>query len=493
MLRHCVSALLNTLCEHELKSKFHVSGIVVRRKSKIILLLVKQREESETSRMAKTLDIPISVSSMARFALPTIFAQVFMSIYSMVDGLFVSNLVSTNALGAVNIVSPILMVILAVGAMLSQGGRALVSAQLGAGRHREARENFSLLVVVAFTVSAFLSAVGLLFLDPLLSILGANEVLLQLCREYAIPILIIIPVAMLSFIASAFLIAEGRPGLGSVLTVVGGLINVALDYVFIALFQMGIVGAALATGIGYAVPALIGMVFFAANRKGNIFLVRPKMRIEALVKMSTNGISEMVMMLSGSVCTVVMNNVMIRLGGADGVAAISIIVYAISILSAIYYGYDYGVSPLASYNFGKHEHTRLKSYYRINMGITAVMGVVMLVVCVLATDVLVGIFARPGTPVYDLATTGLRIVALCFLFMGFNDFASSFFTALNDGKTSGIIAFARTFVISIICLIVLPVLWGLTGLWLAMPAAELISLAVSFYYLHTKKKVYHYA
>lgn len=430
---------------------------------------------------------------MARFALPTIFAQVFMSIYSMVDGLFVSNLVSTDALGAVNIVYPVMLVILAVGAMLSQGGRALVSAQLGAGRQQEARENFSLLVAVAFVASALLSVAGLVFLDPLLGILGANNELLQLCREYAIPLLIIIPFAMLSFITSAFLIAEGRPGLGSALTVLGGLINVALDYVFIALLHWGVAGAALATGIGYTVPALIGMVFFAANRKGHIFFVRPKMRFEALRKMSTNGISEMIMMLSGSVSTVVMNNVMIRLAGADGVAAISIILYAISILSAVYYGYDYGVSPLASYNFGKREYDRLKSYYRINMRITALMGAVMCVVCIGAADMLVGVFVRPGVPVYDLATTGLRIVAACFLFMGFNDFASSFFTALNDGKTSGIIAFMRTFVITIIFLLLFPALFGLMGLWFAMPAAELASLAVSFHYLYHKKKVYHYA
>lgn len=443
--------------------------------------------------MEKSLDIPITASSMVRFALPTIGAQVFMSIYSMIDSLFVANLVGTDALSAVNIVMPALMIIMAISTMLGQGGRALVSAQLGAGETLVARQNFSLVTAVSFVSSAILAVLGLVFLNPLLGILGANDQVLQLCREYAVPLFTIIPLAMLGMVFDTFFIAEGRPGVGSGLSVAGGITNIVLDWLFIAVLDWGVAGAAWATGIGYSISAVGGLVYFAFHRTGHLFLVRPVFRGRALLKMSTNGASEMVMMLSGSVVNIVMNNIMIRLAGADGVAAIAVVVYAESLLTALYYGYDYGVSALASYNFGKGDTENLRAYFRINMRITILAGVVISVASFALAWPLTAIFARPDTNVFNMAVGGFRIVAISFLFMGVNDFASSFFTALNDGKSSGIIAFIRTFVLSLATLVVFSALWGVAGVWAALPAAEALSLIVSVGFLVRKRKVFNYA
>lgn len=443
--------------------------------------------------MAKSLDMPITFRTMLRFAAPTIAAQLFMSIYSTVDGLFVANLVGTDALSAVNIVMPSLMVILAVASMVSAGGRAFVAAQLGAGKQQEARENFSLVIAVSFGAALALSLAGLVAMDPLLHVMGSDDTLLDLCRAYATPLFIIMPLAMLGMVFDTFFMVEGKPGIGGILSIAGGVLNIILDYLFIALFGWGVAGAAIATGIGYSVSAVVGLVYFAVRRNGNLCLVKPVWRPNALAKISGNGASEMVMMLAGSVSTVVMNNVMMGLAGSDGVAAISIIVYVMSILSAVYYGYDYGVSALASYNFGKDDHERLRRYHSINLRVTIIAGACILGASLIASQSLTGFFARPGTHVFDLAVQGFGICSFAFLVMGVNDYASSFFTALNDGRTSAIIAFMRTFVFTLAALIIMPALWGIVGLWFALPAAELASLAVSSYYLIAKRNVYHYA
>ena len=443
--------------------------------------------------MNKTLDIPITFSSMTRFALPTIGAQVFMSIYSMVDSLFVSNLVGTDALSAVNIVSPLIMVIMAISTMLGQGGRALVSAQLGAGERLIARQNFSMLTAISFAGSAVIAIVSLIFLDPLLTMLGANSQVITLCKEYTIPVLIIIPLAMLGMVFDTFFIAEGRPKNGSALSIAGGVANIVLDWLFIAVFGWGVAGAAWATSIGYSVGAVGGFTYFFLHRTGNIFLVKPVFRGQTLLKICTNGVSEMIMMLSGSIVTIVLNNIMIRLAGADGVAAIAVIVYAESLLSALYYGYDYGVSSLASYNFGKGDTKNLQAYFRINIRVSIIAGIVITLASLALAWPLTAIFVRPDTHVFTMAVHGFRIVAVSFLFMGINDFASSFFTALNDGKTSGFIALVRTFILSLATLLVFSWLWGVEGLWFSLPAAEGLTLIISIGYFISKKKVFNYA
>ncbi len=438
------------------------------------------------------LGFAISGISLMRYALPTILSSIFMNVYSLVDSLFVANLVSIEALSAVNIVGPALAIALAVGTMIATGGCALVSKQMGQGDEKGARENFSFFVVFAFGVSLAFCLLGLALRRPLLGMMGADEALYPLCEAYAIPVFLIIPFAMIGMILQIFFVAAGAPGLGFGLSLVGGVLNIALDYVFIAVFHLGIAGAALATGIGYSVQSVVGAVYFFLDRRGSLYFVRPRWNGKALLKSCSNGMSEMVSMLAVSVTMIAMNVILMDLSGSDGVAAAAVVLSAQMMLSAVYMGYLEGIAPVISYNYGAQEHGKLKQLYRAALRTIGLLSVLTFLLSFPAAKPLALIYAADSPHVMALAVRGIWIFAAAFLIMGFNMFASSMFTAFNDGKTSAILSLLRTLVFLIIPLLILPRIWGVDGVWLSLPTAELLAVGVSIYYFKTKKGVYHY-
>ena len=443
--------------------------------------------------MNPSLNIRISPRSLLTFALPTMVANVFMSVYSSVDGIFVSNFVGTDALSAVNIVMPYVMIVLALGTMIGTGGSAVVSAQLGEGRDREAKENFTMLCVVCFAACCLVSVLSLLFREPLLLLLGANDAIFLHCLRYATPLFCVAPLALLGMALQSFFIAAGKPGLGMAFSLTGGVVNIFLDWLLIAKLGIETTGAALATGIGYSIPAAAGILYFSFTRNGSLSFVRPKWRGKVLGKTITNGSSEMMAMLASGITTVMMNNIVMGITGEDGVAAISILIYTMSLLTAVYIGYALGVAPITSYNHGAGNRDNLKKAHRINLRLLAVFAVTMYLLGHLLRDPIIAIFAQEGTAVYQMAAQGYGIFSLSFLYMGFNMYASSLFTALGDGKTSAAIAFCRGLVFLSIALYGLSSLFGLTGLWAAMPVAELGGLALSFFCMHKKKGRFGYA
>lgn len=443
--------------------------------------------------MQQSISAKITLASLLAFTLPTIIANVFMSIYTTVDGIFVANLVGTQALSAVNIVMPFLMVTIAIGTMLGTGGSALVAKKLGEGKTEEARRNFSLLVIVCFVTSALLSALGLLFKEPVLTLLGADESIYYYCEAYASPLFVIIPFAMLGIVFQMFFIADGKPHYGMAFSIAGGLMNILLDYLLIAKAGMGIRGAAIATGIGYAFPAVIGLFYFTFKRTGNLYFVKPRLDKTVILKAGANGSSEMVTMLSTSIVTIAMNNIMIRLAGADGVSAITILLYAQTLLSSVYMGYATGIAPITSFNFGKGDTDNLKKIHRISLRTIAAASVITFLASFFLAKPIIQVFARAGTSVYNMAMNGFLIFAVGFLFMGFNVYSSSMFTALNNGKVSAILSFFRTLVFLLAALLIFPAVWNVTGVWIAMPAAEALSILMTFYYFRKMGPVYNYA
>lgn len=443
--------------------------------------------------MDHSLGRKITYGSLFKFALPTIIANVFMSIYTTVDGIFVANLVGTRALSAVNIVMPIIMIAIAVGTMIGTGGSALIAKKLGEGKKEEARENFSLLLMVCVATSSALSILGLVFRAPLLRAMGAESSIYAFCVDYATPLLVILPFALLGILFQMFFIAEGRPNLGMTFSIIGGVLNIVLDYLLIAKFNMGIAGAAVATGIGYAFPAFIGLFYFAFHRSGNLYFVKPKMDWAALLKASTNGSSEMVTMLSASIVTIAMNNIMMSLAGPDGVSAITIILYAQALLSSVYMGYATGISPITSYNYGKQDTENLKKIYKVSLYTIGAISVMTFLASFVLARPVIRIFAQVGTPVYHMAMEGFLIFAVGFLFMGFNIYSSSMFTALNNGKVSAILSFCRTLVFLMTSLMIFPAFWQITGVWIAMPMAEVLSILMTVYYFKKMSAVYQYA
>ncbi len=439
-----------------------------------------------------SLERAITPGHLLRFTLPTVVMLIFNSFYTMVDGAFVSNFVGTGALSAVNIVYPALNLVFAVGIMLATGGSAIVGRQLGEGRHREARENFSLVVAAGTVLGVLIAVGGVLFASPLVRMLGASDAIYADCYDYLIYMSVFAPFAVLQMLFQYLFVTAGKPQLGLVSTVAGGVANIVLDYVFIVPMHMGIRGAAVATGIGFTIPALTGLVYFSVCRSGNLYFTRPVWRGPILLESCTNGSSEMVTNLSIAVTTFLFNVEMMRWLGEDGVAAITIVFYADFLFVAVFLGYTSGVAPLFSYSYGAEDHDRLRKLFRLSMLFIGVGSAAALIASLACSGPVVGFFARKGTEVYDIALHGMRLYAISFLLKGVNIFASGLFTAFSNGKVSAFLSFLRTFGFLVLCIFALPKIWGVDGIWLAIPVAELLSLAVSGWCLVRFRHVYHY-
>ena len=440
--------------------------------------------------MSNVLSQKITTTSLIKFSIPTVIMMTFMSLYTMVDGIFISNFVGTDALSAVNLISPFIMVISTIGIMLATGGSAIVARKMGERKIQESKENFSLLVAMGIIVGIIVLILGNIFIDPLIKVLGANEVVSKYCYDYIKIMLGFMPALMLQVIFQSFFITAGKSALGLGFVVVGGLTNVVLDYIFIAVFDMGLMGAGLATGIGYSIPGVLGLVYFIINRRGSLYLVKPKFDHKVLKESLINGSSEMVSNLASSITIYLFNIAMMRMIGPDGVASISVILYTDSLLVAIYMGYSMGVAPLISYNYGEKNKSNLRRILKISVRTLLIMSIVVSIACIVFSKNLVSIFAPVGSSVFYIASKGLPIFAIAFLFKGLNIFASSMFTALSNGKVSAILSFLRTFVFLIIGITIFPIILEVTGLWISVPFAEILAIVVSFIYFKKLKNIY---
>lgn len=370
------------------------------------------------------------------FALPTILSSIFSSLYTTVDGIFVARWVDTDALSAINITMPMTYLASALGMMFGTGGNALVAKKLGEGKAREAKEDFSLLLLVAFLFSVTLVFLCILFLNPLCRFLGSDSVLLPYCRQYMIPVLISIPFAVFGMVFQLSFITVGKAGLGAALSVIGGVLNIVLDWLFISVLGWGLAGAAVATGIGYAFPSAAGILWFCFNRKQILYVVRPKWRPKTILQSCINGSSEMVSVLAFSVVTILFNRILMNLGGSDGVASLTIIWYAQGLFGGMFRGYINGISSVVSFNLGRQDKKQLSSLFRISVWTLGITSIVVMIVSFFAGGAVVDFFAKNNDHVRSVALHGFRIVATSFPMLAYDIFASGWFTALNDGKTS---------------------------------------------------------
>ena len=416
----------------------------------------------------------LSFPELFRFALPSIVMMVFMSLYTIVDGLFVSRFVGSDALSAVNIAWPLISLINAIGIMFASGGSAIVARQMGEGQEEEANRSFSLIALANVLLGTTLAALCLLFLEPLMGFLGAEGILRPLVADYLNLLLLFAPMSLFQMLFQNFFVTAGRPKLGLTLTILGGLANMVLDYVFIAVLNFGIRGAALATAMSYCIPAVGGLIFFfLLNRKG-LHFTKPSRQLKLIWESCLNGSSEMVSNLSGSVTTLLFNLVMLDLAGSDGVAAITAVLYCQFLMNALFLGFSIGVSPVVSYHFGADNQNFLHKTLRSCILFTVISSALIFGIGLLGAGPIVGLFFNGGA-VEELAVHGFRLFSIGFLFAGINIFGSGFFTALGNGKTSAAISFSRTFLFTVLGIIFLSRFWGMDGLWLAIPLAELLT------------------
>lgn len=416
------------------------------------------------------------------FALPTILSSIFSYLYTTVDGIFVARWVDTDALSAINITMPMIYLASALGMMFGTGGNALVAKKLGEGKQREAQEDFSLLMLVAFVFSVVLAIVCFIFLNPLCRFLGSDTALLSYCRQYMIPVLISVPFAVFGMVFQLSFITVGKAELGATLSVIGGVLNIVLDWLFISVFQWGLAGAAIATSIGYAFPSVVGVIWFCVNRKQILHVVRPKWRIRTIIDSCVNGSSEMVSVLAFSVITILFNRILMNLGGSDGVASLSIIWYAQGLFGGMFRGYINGIASVVSYNFGRKDKEQLAKVFRISVWTLGITGIAVMILSFFAGGTVVDFFAKNNENVQKIALHGFRIVATSFPMLAYNVFGSGWFTALNDGKTSAILTFCRTVIFMVIPVLILPQILEMDGVWLSITAGEMLSIIMTIYY-----------
>ncbi|WP_300751317.1 MATE family efflux transporter [uncultured Oscillibacter sp.] len=435
--------------------------------------------------------LPVTGRNILRFVFPTIVMTVFNTFYTMVDGLFVSNLIGTAALSAINLTAPAIGLITAVSGMLATGGSAVVMKKMGEGREEEARQDFTLLILTNAVVGAVMMALGYGLMDVLLGSMGLSPEVFGYCHAYLSDYLLFTIPILLMYNFSLYLIAADRSRLSLICTVAGGVSNIVLDYVLIAMAGLGIRGAAAATGLGYSLTAAAGLLVFR-KRDSLLHFQKPVFRGGVLFHASANGLSELATSLVSGITTLLFNLAMLKYIGEDGVAAITIIMYVLMFVSALFIGYSYGAAPMISYYHGEGNHEKLKKLVRFSVRFILGASALCAAVSALATPALVGVFTRPGSPVYALAVTGNRLCSIALLFLGLNVFASSMFTALSNGVVSAVLAFSRSFLFTVACVQLLPLLLGVTGVWLATPAAELLGLLMSAALLARHQKRYGY-
>ena len=434
---------------------------------------------------------PVTLKNILSFAVPTIAMSLFMSFYTMVDGLFVSNLIGSSALSAINLTAPVIQLVTAVSTMLATGGSAVIMKKMGEGKRREAREDFTLLILVNVLVGAAMCALGYLITGRLFGAMDLSPEAAGYCVDYLSRYLLFTVPILLMNNFTLYMIASEKAGLSLLCTVAGGVLNIVLDYVFIAVCGLGIGGAAVATGLGYSVTAAAGLFVFS-RKKSLLHFTRPALRPRVLLDAASNGCSEMATALVTGIVTMMFNWTMLQYVGEDGVAAVTIIMYVLMFASSLYTGYSYGVAPMLSYYWGERNHEKLKKLVSVSLRIILVISLTTAAFSYAATEPLVSIFARPDDPVYGLAVAGNRLCTLALLFIGFNIFASGMFTALSNGVVSAVLAFSRSFVFMLLTMLTLPALLGIAGVWLATPAAELMALALSAWMFFRYRGRYRY-
>ena len=433
-----------------------------------------------------------SYAKLLRFTLPSICMMVFTSIYGVVDGLFVSNFAGKTPFAAINLVMPFIMILGGMGFMIGTGGTALVSKLLGEGKKDEAHSTFSMMVLFTLLLGLVLSAVGFLTMRPVSYFLGATDAMIDDCVLYGRIVTGFTFAFMLQNVFQSFFIAAEKPRLGLIVTVAAGVTNMVLDALFIAVFDWGVAGAAIATGLSQCVGGVLPLIYFLRPNDSLLRLRPTALRLRPILQACGNGSSELMSNISSSLVGMLYNFQLMRLIGADGVSAYGVLMYVQFIFVAIFIGYSIGSAPVVSFHFGAQNHDELKNLLRKSVLLMSSGGVLLTVAARLLAALLAHLFVGYDAVLFDLTTHAFRLFSWSFLLAGFNIFTSGFFTALNNGAISAAISFLRTLVFQTASVLILPLLLGVNGIWWAITVAEIFAFLISLLFLFLKRNKYHY-
>ena len=433
-----------------------------------------------------------SYGRLLRFTLPSIIMMVISSIYSVVDGLFVSNLVGDLALSSVNIVFPVAMIVGSFGFMLGTGGSAIVARTMGEGDQPLANRYFSMIIYAVVVLGAVLSTVCVIYMEPIARFAGASDALIGDCVVYGRILLAgSVPFMLQTSFQSFFVVAE-KPHLGLALSIAAGVTNMVMDYVLIAVCDLGVAGAAIATVMGYCVGGVLPLLYFLRPKHEGIRLTRTRFYGKQLLHACTNGSSELMSNISSSIVGILYNVQLMRLIGEQGVAAYSVMMYVDFVFVATFLGFSIGSAPIVSYHYGAGNHPELKNVFRKSMTVILCTSVAMVILSELLSRPLSSAFVGYNAELLEMTVHGFRLFALCYLFCGINIYASSFFTALCNGALSALISFLRSLLLRGGMVLLMPILFGLDGIWTAVIAAEGLGAVVSLGLLYAKRRQYQY-
>ncbi|MCQ5053774.1 MATE family efflux transporter [Agathobaculum butyriciproducens] len=442
--------------------------------------------------MAIQLSDHFNYKRLLKFVFPSIIMMVFTSIYGVVDGLFVSNIVGKAAFAAINLIMPVNMIFGGIGFMLGTGGSALVAKTLGEKEPEKANRYFTMMILITAIIGVITSAIGIGIMRPVSLLLGADEAMLPNCILYGRIMMAFNVSFMLQNAFQGFLITAEKPSLGLAVTVIAGITNMVLDALFIGVFHWGVAGAAFATGVSQCVGGLIPLFYFLRPNRSLLRLVKTKLELRPIVKACVNGSSEMVSSVTSSVVGILYNFQLLKYAGQNGVASYGVLMYVQFILAAIFIGYSMGIAPVIGYHYGADNHSELKNLLKKSTLLMVGIGSIMELTAEIFAIPLAQIFVGYDVDLLNMTVHALRISSLAFLITGFNIFASSFFTALNNGGVSAAISFLRTFIFKFSTVLILPLIVGLDGIWWADVSAEIFAFLLSIIFLVTQRKKYHY-
>ena len=431
---------------------------------------------------------------LIRFTLPSVGMMIFTSIYGVVDGFFVSNFAGKTPFAAVNLIFPLLMILSTVGFIFGTGGSAIVARSFGEKKPEQANQYFSLFTYVAFGLGVILAVLGIIFIRPIATAMGGRGQMLEDAVQYARIILLALPFNILQFLFQSFFVTAEKPKMGLTVTVFAGVTNMVLDGILVLLLPQPykLAGAAVATGMSQVVGGAVPLIYFFRKNSSILRLGKTRLDTKALGRACINGSSEFMSNVSMNIVGILYNLQLLKYAGEDGVAAYGVMMYVSFIFAATFIGYSIGIAPVVGFHDGAQNHKELRGLLRKSIWIVGILGVAMVAIGLLFARPLSGIFVGYDPALLDLTVSGFRIFTLSFIFMGYAIFASGFFTALNDGVTSAIISFLRTLVFQAASVLLLPLIWGIDGVWFSIVVAEFMAVVFSLVFLVAKQKKYHY-
>lgn len=429
---------------------------------------------------------------LIKFTLPSILMMIFTSIYGVVDGFFVSNYVGAEAFASVNLIMPVIIILSAVGFMIGTGGNALVAMTLGQHDEKRANEIFSMLIYILIFLGICLSIAMAVFMPKMARILGATDIMIDDCVIYGRISMVSLTFFMLQTSFQSFMVTAARPHFGLYITIAAGVTNMVLDLVFVGILGFGVAGAAWATVASEIVGGSVPLIYFIIPNKSKLNLVKAGFKFRPLIKVLSNGASEFMTIISSSFVNMLYNLQLMKIAGEKGVASFGVIMYINFIFTGVLFGYAFGSSSIVSYHYGSENYKELRSLFSKSIKIIGIASLISFASAQIFAIPLIKIFFSYSDELIHMTTHGFRIYSIAYLMIGFNGYASSLFTALNNGKVSATIAFGRTLVFQVASILILPQIFGLDGIFSSIIVAEFLAIMVSMFFINKYKSEYHY-